>query len=57
MAGLGIVAQQDQRHAGHEADIFQPATFVRGYAHFSPLRPRHAVILPDGVRELALKQA
>ena len=28
MAGLGIVAEQDQRHAGHEADVFQAFAVV-----------------------------
>ena len=33
MAGLGIVAQHDQGHAGHEADIFQPAAFILVQCH------------------------
>ena len=28
MAGLGIVPQQDQRHAGHEPDVFQTFAVV-----------------------------
>ena len=28
MAGLGVVAEQHQRHAGHEADVFQTLAVV-----------------------------
>ena len=40
MAGLGIVAEQDQRHAGHVSDIFEILEVLGGEQWF---RPRRAV--------------
>ena len=35
MPGLGVVAEQDQGHAGHEADVFQTLAIVGQVQRFN----------------------